>query len=126
MSNKRPKSHITDEALESIIENFHLGFAVAPAIAAILATIIGFGKVTHLYIELSFVFAVIVINFAILYLKSKTDESNDLSLFYTFRTNRLLPVQSGKKESYKVEIAVIEDKDNADFREKLQESFKKS
>lgn len=125
MSQKLSERHISDDSLESVIENFHLGFAVAPAIAAILATIVGFGKTVHLGIELSFVIAVIIINFIILWLKSKTDEGKELSLFYTFRTNKLLPVQSGKKESYKVEIAVIEDKDKSYFRESLQDNFKK-
>lgn len=125
MKNKIFKPYITDDSLENVIENFHLGFAVAPVIAAILATIVGFGKDIHLYIELSFVIAVIFINFVVLYLKSKTDESKELSLFYTFRTNKLLPVRSGKRESYKVEIAVIEDKKRSYFRENLQDNFKR-
>lgn len=125
MEQKPNTNHISEDSFESVIENFHLAFAVFPVIAAILATITGLGKTLHLGIELSLIFVTICINFYILWRKSKADKSEDLNLFYTFRTNRLLPVQSGKKESYNVRIAVIEDKDKTYFRENLQDTFKK-
>jgi hypothetical protein len=122
MNLKPHRKPITDSAVDSTKEIFHLGFAVAPVIASIVATVIGAN--IHLAIELAFIAVVIVFNFCILWLRSKTEENKELSLFYTFRTNNLRPNQSGDEQAYNVEVAVIESEDSSYFRDNLQRKFK--
>src|ERR1700749_2384904 len=122
MPQKQRRKPITDMAVENTKETFHLGFTVAPVIATAITYF--FRKDIHLVIELVFIIIVIAVNFYILWLRSKTEENKELSLFYTFLTNDVLPNQSGDEQTYNVVVAVIEDKDNSDFRDGAQTEFK--
>jgi hypothetical protein len=125
MTQKRRRKLSTPPAVERTLEIIHIGYAVAPGIAILLATI--FRKDIHLYIELGFIVIVIVVNFYIL-LKPKTEESKDekgLSLFYTFLFNAIKPVKISTEQKYEVKIAIVEDENKAYFKERLDKQFHK-
>lgn len=119
---KRQRTPVTESSVENTKEIFHLGFSVAPIIGAILTTLMG--KDIHLLVELIVIVIVILINSYILWLRSKTEEDKELSLFYTFWTNKILPNQSGDKQAYNVEVAIIEDEGASYFREAVRNKFK--
>lgn len=121
MTQKPRRQPITETAVENIKETSHWVFAIAPIIASILATL--FGKDTHV-LEFTFIVLAILVNFFILWLKSRTEENKELSLYYTFWTNNLPPNRTGDEQRYKVEIAVIEAKESAYFRDNLKRKFK--
>lgn len=123
MTRKSTASLISDHTIENTTESFHLVFAIAPALAAILTYL--YGTDLHLRVELALVASVIIVNFFILWLRSKTDKTQELSLLHTFITNKLPPNRSGTKQIYDTLVAVIEDKDFTYFREEIESKFKK-
>jgi hypothetical protein len=124
MTRKFRTTLISDNAIENTTESFHLVFAIAPAIAAILTHL--YGTDLHLKVELALVALVIIVNFCILGLRSKTDKTHELSLLHTFITNKLPPNRSGTKQIYDTLIAIIEDKDFTYFRGAVETKFKKT
>jgi hypothetical protein len=120
MVQKISNKPITEVLVENIKEASHWVFAIAPIIASILATL--FGSDTH-FLEFIFIILAILTNFVILWLRSKTEENKELSLFYTFWTNNLRPNQSGTELLFNTEIAIIEDSEKAYFRERLEKKF---
>jgi hypothetical protein len=124
MSRKSITSSISDNLIENTKESFHLVFAIAPAIAAIVTHF--YGGDLHLRVELSLIAVVIVVNFVILALRSKMDTTKELSLLYTFFFNKLLPNRSGTKQTYDTLVAIIEDKDFSYFRKAVETKFKKT
>jgi hypothetical protein len=123
MSKTKKRRRVTNADVERLAENLHVIFGAAPFAAAILATL--FRKRIHLIAELVLIGSVIVFNFIILWLRSKTDENKELSLFYTFRTNRLLPVKIPEKQTYYVNLGIIEADESKHFRDDLKNKFKK-
>lgn len=116
--------HITDTTVEHTKETFHLVFAVAPAIGAIVSTIIG-RELLDLFVEVGLVTLVVLINFGILWLTSQAaKETKELSPFYTFWWNNLLPNRSGDRQTYDVRVLIIENTGESQFREDLQKRFK--
>lgn len=120
---KTPKRRlVTNADVERLAENLHITFMFAPFFAGILATF--FSKRIHLITELFLIGSVIVLNFFILWRRSKTDENKELSLFYTFRSNRLLPVKIPEQQEYYVNLGIIEAEKGTYFRERLKSKFK--
>lgn len=113
---------ITRIAVENIKETSHWTFAIAPVVAFALAQV--FETDTH-YLELIFIFLAIIVNFIILFLRSKAEENKELTLFYTFWYDKLKPVKLGREQKYNVKIAVVEDEEKAYFSESLEQRFHK-
>lgn len=122
MLRKRQRKPNTSTSFSNTMEAFHLVFSVASIVALIITTLIG--KDIHLVIELILIFIVTAVNFYILLRKRETEEGEELSLFYTFWTNKLRPSRSGGEQTYKVTIAFIEDEEEAYFRDDVQKRFK--
>lgn len=114
---------ISDKTIESTTESFHLVFAIAPALAAILTY--HYGTDLHLKVELGLVIAVLIVNFFILWLRSTTDSTRELTLLRTFITNKLPPNRSGEKQLYNTQVAVIEAKGQIYFRD-IETTFQKA
>lgn len=107
----------------STLETLHVGFAIAPIIAVIIATALG--KEIHLWIELCIVGAVILVNWRVLWLRSHQEKNKELTLFRTFWNNRIAPNRTGAQQGYNVQVAVIESKKKPYFQKKLESRFKK-
>lgn len=122
MAQKTQRKSITESLVENIKETSHWIFVYAPIIASALAT--WFRSDTHI-LEFTVIALAISINFLILWLRSKIaeQENKELSLFYTFRTNNLLPNQSGEELVLSTDVAVVEYKGRQYFIEKLKKKF---
>lgn len=115
--------------LENTITAFHLIFAIAPALGAIIATFVG-DEVIHLWVELGLLVAVVLINFGLLWLHSRVaEEKEESSPLYTFWSDKLPPNSSGDRQSADTRIAIIEvssveDSGTGIFRKALKARFK--
>ena len=116
---------ITDTTVEQTKETFHLVFAVAPAFGAIISTLIG-RELLDLFIEVGLVSVVVFINFALLLLSARAaKKTKELSPFFTFWWNKLLPNRSGDRQEYDVRVAVIEERSEHRFSSALKRKFKR-
>ncbi|MCU1264513.1 MAG: hypothetical protein JWM21_831 [Acidobacteria bacterium] len=115
MKKKRKRKATRNISVRHALQSLHLGFAIAPLIASIVATLVG--RDIHYKIELDFIIVVITANFSILWLRWPR-------LFYTFWTDDLPPSQSGHEQTYHAEVAIIEDRQSSYYRDKVQHRFK--
>ncbi|HEX8265450.1 MAG TPA: hypothetical protein VF596_08600 [Pyrinomonadaceae bacterium] len=112
-----------EKKFEAIKEYFHWTLMIAPIFSAFLAKYFG-----HIEkpIEIALVIISLLLNFFLLWLWSyyEYQKTKELRLFKTFFLGKLPPPKKGGELLINTEIAVIEDKSNVYFYEKLEEKFK--